>query len=506
MEEDKEKCVVAIAKCASYQAVPGYTGQVKIPDTGFDKSKSSDTKLEEVVHNAKSESHYAFILAPLNANTAKPELTSPNVLCNTSNVSIYVTAPYYFKMNAGSTCNVNQPTESCNAADISAQVIVSKDTDSKMASDQPQCSHEDRKSAVYIVAALLQNEISPFQSENNKYWPSEIQEIISRHSCTVEHIFATSSEAILITFPCTPGFEKDKVGPADRSTVKCGSSSSFGLTDECMLEKKFNILFHHLSTGLMSNLSPESAIKRFLCYAMNDIMEVMSIEYALSLVCNCSLCWYLYMCAKVIYRDSPEETPKLNWSGCAISSYRCLAMRKICVTDRNSKAVGQDSSINCSFTLPLRFTRGGKKRKLHDQREFKPLKRNMVLLDSNLNKVPKVTARTCDSAVAPSCSFSSDLNKVSEVTVRQYDSAVVPSSSFRSVLNKVSKVTARTYDSVVVPAYSLRVKPDHVVKTIGLGFKGCPRFQSPEEDAYVFNPVRQFKGNTYTRKKNSGVR
>lgn len=481
MEEDKEKWVVANAKCASYQAVPGYTGHVKIPDTGFDKSKSSDTKLEKVVYNAKSKSQYAFILAPLNANTSKSDLMSPNVLCNTGNVSIYVTEPYYFKNNSGSPCNLNQPTESCNAADISPDVIVLNDTDTKGASDQQQGSHVDLKTTVYIVAALLQNDISPVQSENNEFWPTEIQKVISRHSCIVEQIFATSSEAILITFPCTPGFEKDKVGPADRSTVKCGSSSSFGLTDECMLEKKFNILFHHLSAGSLSNLSPESAIKRFLCYAMNDLMEVMPIEYALSLVCNCSLCWFLYMCAKVIHRDSPEETPKLNWSGCSISSYKCLAMRKICVTDMNSKAVGQDSNIKCSFTLPLRFTRGGKKRKLHNQRDFKPLKRNMVLLGSDSNKVPKVTARTCDSAVVPSCSFRSDLNKVSEVTVR-------------------------TCDSVVVPGCSFRIKPDRSVKAIGLGFKGCPRFQSPEEDAYVFNPVRQFKGNTYTRKKNSGVR
>jgi hypothetical protein len=105
----------------------------------------------------------------------------------------------------------------------------------------------------------------------------------------------------------------------------------------------------------------------------------------------------------------------------------------------------------------------------------------MLLLGSNLNKVPKVTARTCESAVVPSCSFRSDLNKV-------------------------SKVTVRTCDSVVVPHGSFRIKPDRSVKATGLGFKGCPRFQSPEEDAYVFNPVRQFKGNTYTRKKNSSVR
>jgi hypothetical protein len=157
-------------------------------------------------------------------------------------------------------------------------------------------------------------------------------------------------------------------------------------------------------------------------------------------------------------------------------------MRKIFVTDVNSKAdVCQDSNINCPFTLPLRFTRGGKKRKLHNQRDLKPLKLNMALLGLDLNKVSKGTVRTCDSAVAPSCSFRSDLYKVSKVTVRTCDNAVVPSCSFR-------------------------MKPDRSVKDIRRGLKGCPRFQSPEEDAYVFNPVRQFKGNTYTRKKNSGVR
>jgi hypothetical protein len=451
MAEDKEKLVSSDSKCSSHQAVHRYIGHVKIPDAGSDKSKSSDTKLENVVCNAKSKLPYAFILAPLSSNTVNAQLMSPNVLCNTSNISVCVTEPYHINSNSGSASIVNQPSESCSAADISPDLSVLSDPDCKKASVEKQDYRILQKTAVYIVTALLQNDISPGQSENDEFWPSEIQKIIFRISCFVEQIFATSKEGILITFPCTPGFEKEKVGPADRSTVKCGSISSFGLTDECILEKKFNVLFHHFSTGLLSNVSSESEIKRFICYVMNDLMEVMPVEYALSLVCNCSLCWFLYMCAKVIRRDSAEETCKLNWSGCSISSYRCLAMRKICITDINSKTDDvQDSSLNHSFTLPLRFTRGGKKRKSLNQKEFKPLKRNMVLHGPALRKVSKVTVKKCDS-------FS-------------------------------------------------RIRTDCSVKNIGLGSEGCPRIQSSEEEAYVFNPVRQFKGNTYARRKNSGVR
>jgi hypothetical protein len=457
MEKDKEKWVSTNAECAPHQAVPSHTGHVNITDTGSDKSKSSDTKLEKVVYNTKSKSPNVLILIPLNANTVKSQLMSPKVLCNTSNVLTCVTEPYHINSISGSPHNVNQSTESHNATHISPDIVLN-DADSKRASVQQQVSCVDRETTVYIVTALLQNDISPVELENDEFWPSEIRQIIARISCVVEQIFATSSGGILITFPCTPGFEKAKVGPADRSTVKRGSSSLFGLTDECILEKKFNVLFHHLSAGLLSNLSPESAIKRFICYAMNDLMEVMPVEYALSLVCNCSLCWFLYMCAKVIHRDSPEETRKLNWSGCSISSYKCLAMRKIFITDMNSEAdVGQDSSINCRFTLQLRFTRGGKKRKLHNQTDIKSLKRNMASRCSDLKKASKVIMRTRDNAVVPSCSVSS-------------------------------------------------IRPDRSVKDTGVRFKGCPKFQSPEEDAYVFNPVRQFKGNTYTRQKNSGVR
>jgi hypothetical protein len=458
MEKDKEKLVSDDTKCSSHQAVEGYIGHIEIPDIGFDKSISSDTKLVKVVCNAKSKSPCAFILSPLSANTVNSQLMSPNVLCNTSNLSICVTEPYHTDSNSRSSCNVNQRSESCNAADVSPDLIVSSDPDCKKASVEKQDSRVLQGTAIHIVTALLQNGISPGQSENDEFWPSEIQKIISRISCFVDQIFATSKGGILVTFPCTPGFEKAKVGPADRSTVKCGSVSSFGLTDECVLEKKFNVLFHHFSTGLLSNVSTESEIKKFICYAMNDLMEVLPVEYALSLVCNCSLCWFLYMCAKVICRDSPEETCKLNWSGCSISSYRCLAMRRICITDMNSKTDDvQDSNVNQSFTLPLRFTRGGKKRKLLNQKEFKPRKRNMILHDLDLSKVSKTTVKKCESAVVPSCSFS-------------------------------------------------RIKPDCSVKNTALGSEGCPRFQSPEEDAYVFNPVRQFKGNTYTRQKNSGVR
>jgi hypothetical protein len=457
MEKDEEKLVSADAKRTSHQAVQDYVGHVQIPHTGSDKSKSSDTKLEKVVNIAKNRSPYTFMLAPLNANTVNSQFMSPNVLCNTSNASVCVTEHNHNNRSSGSPCNVNQSSESCNAAEVSPDVIVLSNPECKKASVEKQDSYVIQGASFYIVTALLQDDISPGQSESDEFWPSEIQNIISRISCIVDQIFATSKEGILITFPCTPGFEKEKVGPVDRSTVKCGSISSFGLTDECILEKKFNVLFHHMSADFLSNVSTESEIKRFVCYAMNDLMEVMPIEYALSLVCNCSLCWFLYMCAKVICRDSPEETCKLNWSGCSISSYRCMAMRKICITDISSGTdVVQDSNINHSFTLPLRFTRGGKKRKLLNQTEYKSVKRNVVFRGTDLSNVSKVTVKTCDSAVIPSCSFS-------------------------------------------------RIRPDYSVKN-GLGFEGCSKFQSSEEEAYVFNPDRQFKGNTYTRQKNSGVR
>jgi hypothetical protein len=433
MDKDKEKWISADAEC--------------------DKSMPSGTKPAKVLYSATKKSPHVYILTPVNTNTAKHHSVSPSVPSNTSNVLTQVIIPNHINSNF-----VNLSSEPYNATEVSQDIIVINCAHSERAAVQQHILNVSRESVLDIVAALLQYNAAPVQSENTEIGHSEIQQTIASISHVVEWIFATSNEGILITFPCTPGFETEKVSPANRITVKHGPSSSFGLSEECALEKIFNIIFHHLSADFLSNLSTESEIKRFICYAMHALMEVMPVEYALTLVCNCSLCWFLYMCAKVIYRDSPEESRKLNWSGCPISSYKCLAMRRIVITDVNCEAdAGQDSSVNCCFSLQLRFTRGGQKRKLHEQKEhFKAVKRNVHSLGSDVNKVSKIMVRAGVTAGVPNCSFSS-------------------------------------------------LRSGRSVKNTGHKFKGCPKFQSPE-DVYVFNPVRQFKGNTYTRRKNSGVR
>ena len=341
-----------------------------------------------------------------------------------------------------------------------------------------------QESALKIVTTLFQNIISPIPLENTEPECSEIQKTIDDISHVVEQIFVTSSEGILIIFPCTPSFEKEKVGPADRMIVKRVSRQSFGLCDECELEKKFNVIFHCMSADIVSDLSKETEIKRIICYAMNALMEVMPVEYALTLVCNCSLCWFLYMCAKVIYRDSPVGLCKLNWSGCPINSYRYLAMRKIAFTDVTSEVgVGENSGVDCHSTLQIRFTRGGKKRKPHKQSEqLKSAKQRKISPVPDLNEFWTVTVSTCDTAGVTHSMVSpaSGLNLASKVTGRICDRADIPSCSFNSMKPSQSKVET--------------------------GLKFMPRSWNPEDDLLVFNPVQQFKGNTYTRRKNSGVR
>lgn len=483
MDKNNEEKISTNTKLAIHQAVPGYTARVKISDISSDKSKSSETKLSRVVHSIASESSHVCILTPVDTNV----LRSPNSSYNMNNVLTYVIIPNHVGNNSESPKNVNESSESCyetNASpevialedaspdvialedvspnvialeDDSPNVIALDDADSKSAAVQEHVFNVSQDSTFNFVAALLQDNISPFQSEDNEVWYNNMQQTITTISCVVEQIFSTSSEGILITLPCTPGFEKEKVGPADRATVKLGSTSFFGLSDGCVLEKKFNVIFHQLSMGFLSNSSKESDIKKFICDAMHVLMEVMPVEYAFTLICNCSLCWFLYMCAKVVYRDSPEESHKLNWSGSPISSYRCLAMRKIFITDLKSVAdVSYDRSVNSSFSLQLRFTRSSQKRRLCKQSEhFKSAKRN---------------------------SMGSDLNNVSKIAVRTGVNASASSSSFNNI------------------------RTGHLVKNTRFKFKAFPRFQNPEEDLYVFNPVRQFKGNTYTRRKNSVVR
>ena len=468
MDEDKEKFVSTDNECAPHQIVLNYAGHLRMSYVGSDKSQSSGRKAAEVVYSTADKQLPVLILTPVNTNTVKSHFTSSNI-CN-SNVLTHVLTPYH----------VN------NSASPQSVQFVSPVNDSgqQRAAVQQNVLNVSQESAFKIVTALLQNVISPIPLENTEPECSEIQKTIDDISHVVEQIFATSSEGILITFPCTPGFEKEKVGPADRMIVKRGSRSSFGLCDECELEKKFNIIFHYMSADIVSNLSKETEIKRIICYAMNALMEVMPVEYALTLVCSCSLCWFLYMCAKVIYRDSPVGLCKLNWSGCPISSYRCLAMRKIAITDVKSEAgVGEDSSVGCHSTLQIRFTRSGQKRRPHKQSEqLKSVKRRMVSPVPDLNEFWTATVSTCDTA---------------GVT----QSVVSPASG----LNKASKVTGRTCDSADVPSCSFnRMKPGQSQKDTGLKFR--PRSWNPEDELLVFNPVQQFKGNTYMRRKNSGVR
>lgn len=438
-------------------------------DTGSCKSHSSGTKPADVVYNTASKPLPVFILTPVNTNTVKSHFISPNILCN---ALTRVRTPY----------DINN---SASPQSVPYASLVN-DAHPKRAAVQQNVLNVSQESAVKIVTALFQDITSPALLENTKPEYSEIQKTIDDISHVVEWIFATSSEGILVTFPCTPGFEKEKVGPADRIIVKRGSRSSFGLCDECELEKKFNIIFHHMSADVLSNLSTESEIKRIICNVMNELMDVLPVEHALSLVCDCSLCWFLYMCAKVIYRDSPEGLHKLNWSGCPISSYRCLAMRKITITDVKSEAgVGEDSGVGCCFSLQVRFTRGGQKRRPYKQSEqLKSVKRRMVSHVPNLNKVSKVIVRTCNN-----------------VDVTQ--SVVSPGSGF----NKASKFTGRTCDIADVPSCSFNImKPGQSKDDTGMKFRGWSRSRNPEDDLHVFNPVRQFKGNTYTRRKDSGVR
>jgi hypothetical protein len=68
-----------------------------------------------------------------------------------------------------------------------------------------------------------------------------------------------------------------------------------------------------------------------------------------------------------------------------------------------------------------------------------------------------------------------------------------------------SKVTGRPYDSADIPSCSFNsMRPSQ--SKIDTGVKFRPSCWKPEDDLLVFNPVQQFKGNTYTRRKNSGVR
>jgi hypothetical protein len=74
-----------------------------------------------------------------------------------------------------------------------------------------------------------------------------------------------------------------------------------------------------------------------------------------------------------------------------------------------------------------------------------------------------------------------------------------------SGLNLASKVRGRICDRADIPRCSFNsMKPSH--SKIDTGLKFMPRSWNPEDDLLVFNPVQQFKGNTYTRRKNSGVR
>lgn len=462
MDEDKEKQVSADNECAPQQVVLNYAGHLKMSDTGSDKSRSSGTKAAEV-HSTADKQLPIYILSP-NTSTVKSHFMSSDILCSTNNALTRVHTPYHVN-NSSSPQSVQY-------------VSPVNDGGQQRAAVQQNVLSASEESALKIVTALFQNIISPVPLENTGPECSEIQKTIVVISHVVEQIFVTSSEGILITFPCTPGFEKEKVGPADRMIVKRGSRSSFGLCDECELEKKFNIIFHYISTDIVSDLSKETEIKRIICYAMNALMEVIPVEYALTLVCNCSLCWFLYLCAKVIYRDSPVGLCKLNWSGCPISSYRCLAMRKIAITDVKSQAgVGENIGVQ------IRFTRGGKKRKPQKQsEELKSAKRRKVSPVPDLNEFWTVTVSTRDTAgvthniLAPA----SGLNLPSKVTGRICDRADIPSCSFNSMKPSQSKIDT--------------------------GLKFMPRSWNPEDDLLVFNPVQQFKGNTYTRRKNSGVR
>jgi len=466
MDEDKEKLVSTDNECAPQQVVLNYAEHLKMSDTGSDKSQSLGTKAAEVVYSTADKQLPIYILSP-NTSTVKSHFMSSNTLCNTNNALTRVSTPNH----------VNN-----SASPQSVQYVSPvNDGGQQRTAVQQNVLNASQESALKIVTALFQNIISPVSLENIEPECSEIQKTIDYISHVVEHIFVTSSEGILITFPCTPGFEKEKVGPADRMIVKRGSRSSFGLCDECELEKKFNIIFHYMSADIVSDLSKETEIKRIICYAMNALMEVMPVEYALTLVCNCSLCWFLYMCAKVIYRDSPVGFCKLNWSGCPISSHRCLAMRKIAITDVKSESgVGEDS---CLSAVQIRFTRGGKKRRQHKQSEqIKSAKRRKVSPVPDLNEFWTVTVSTRDTAgvMHSMVSPASGLNLASKVTGRICDRADIPSCSFNSM------------------------KPSH--SKIDTGLKFMPRSWNPEDDLLVFNPVQQFKGNTYTRRKNSGVR
>jgi hypothetical protein len=466
MDKDKEKLVPTNTECALQQVVLNYTGHLKKSDTVSDKSQSSGTKPVDV-YSRVYKSLPVFILTPVNTNTVKSQFVSPE-----SNALARVLAPYHIN-NSASPQSV-------------AFVSVVSDADPEKAAVQQNFLNVSQHSGLRLVTALFQNITSQSPLENTEPEYNEIQRTISAILRVVEHIFATSSEGILITFPCTPGFEKEKVGPADRVIVKRGSRVSFGLCDECELEKKFNIMFQYLSADVLSNLSTESEIKRIVCDTMNSFMDVIPVEYALTLVCNCSLCWFLYMCAKVIYRESPLGSCKLNWSGCPISSYRCLAMRKIKITDMKSEdGICGDGYIGKHFSLQVRFTRGGQKRRPSKQSEqVKSVKRSMVSFVPDLNKVSKVIIRACDNLDVTQSMVSPvpDLNKMSKVTVRTCDGADSPSCSFNSR------------------------KPSQSAKVTGLNFKGWSRSWSPEGDLHVFNPVRQFKGNTYTRRKNSDVK
>jgi hypothetical protein len=472
MDSDKEKLVSTNTEYAPHQLVVNYTGHFKMSDTGSCKSYSSGTKTAEVVYNTAGKPLPVYILTPVNTNTVKSHFISPNILFNTSSGLTDVHTPYHINATA------SQQSVRC--------VSVINDGDLKRAAVQQNVPNVSQESAITIVTALFQNITGPIPLENTEPEYSEIQKTIDDISHVVERIFATSSEGILVTFPCTPGFENEKVGPSDRIIVKRGSKSSFGLCDECELEKKFNIIFHYMSADVLSTLSTESEIKRIICNVMNALMDVMPVEHALTLVCNCSLCWFLYMCAKVIYRDSPEGLCKLNWSGCSISSYRCLAMRRIAIMDVKSEAgVGQDSGVLCRSSLQIRFTRFGQKRRPYKQSEqLKSVKRRMGSRVPDLNKVSKVIIRTCDNAdvIQSVVSPGSGLNNTSQVTGRICDIADVASCSFNSM------------------------KPGQSKNDTGLKFRGWSRSWNPEDDLHVFNPVRQFKGNTYTRRKNSSVR
>lgn len=469
MDEDTEKLVSTGNECASQQVVLNYAGHLKMSDTGSDKSQSSGTKAAEVVYTMVDKQLPIYILSP-STNTVKSHFMPSNILCNANNALTRVHTPYHIN----------------NSASQQSVQYVSPVNDGgwQRTAVQQNVLNASQESALKIVTALFQNIISPITLENTEPEFSEMQKTIDDISHVVEQIFVTSSEGILITFPCTPGFEKEKVGPADRMIVKRGSRSSFGLCDECELEKKFNIIFHCLSADIVSDLSKETEIKRIICYTMNALMELIPVEYALTLVCNCSLCWFLYMCAKVIYRDSPVGLCKLNWSGCPISSHRCLAMRKIAITDVKSKAgIGEDSGIPCCSTLQIRFTRGGKKRRPYKQSEqLKSVKRRKVSPVPDLNEFWTVTVSTRDTAGVTHSMVSpaSGLNLTSKVTGRICDRADTPSCSFNSMKPSQSKTDT--------------------------GLKFMPRYRNPEDDLLVFNPVQQFKGNTYTRRKNSGVR